>query len=84
MFVICIFYVFPYVRDRSDCSNECNEALQTLYDSCVRQNGYAPNGMLTAPQFRINTTASNQYKAIEYECVELLDNGSMEDAPCPI
>lgn len=85
-----ILYLYPQMQARADCANECNAALQAMYDSCVVQNGVPPSesAWWNATWEEMDFEIPEPYPAPEYSmeeavCMELLDNGSLVEAECP-
>ena len=72
-----LWYLYPAVQARSDCSSECNAKLQILYDSCLVQNGVAPNMPLGANLSGVNMP-SPVYDNSEAVYLWMDDNGSLE------
>lgn len=74
MFFLCALWIYPELKASADCKNECNEALQTLYNACVIQNGIAPNFTgLPAPVYSVHA------ELCEYE----YPNGTRVEVDCP-
>jgi len=72
-----LWLLYPEIQARSDCANECNAALQKMYDSCVIQNGIAPNITFEGNLSGANSP-SYEYRSYEEEYVWGHPNGSLE------